>query len=53
MGGEPANVPPRHGTPEYDAWMAARAEEAARPKTGQTKADQSKANQPNPADPPK
>jgi hypothetical protein len=53
MGGEPANVPPRHGTPEYDAWLAARAEAAAKPKTGQTKADQSKANQPNPADPPK
>jgi hypothetical protein len=33
MGGEPTNVPPRRGTPEYDAWMAARAEEAARPKT--------------------
>ena len=26
-------VPPRRGTPEYDAWMAARAQEAARPKT--------------------
>ena len=24
MGGEPAGVPPRRGTPEYDAWMAAR-----------------------------
>lgn len=32
MGGEPADVPPRRGTPEYDAWMAARAEAAARPK---------------------
>jgi len=37
MGGEPAGVPPRHGTPEYDAWMAARAQEAARPKTDQPK----------------
>jgi len=37
MGGEPAGVPPRRGTPEYDAWMAARAEEAARPKTDQPK----------------
>ena len=37
MGGEPADVPPRRGTPEYDAWMAARAQEAARPKTDQTK----------------
>jgi len=35
MGGLPANAPPRHGTPEYDAWMAARAQEAARPKTGE------------------
>jgi hypothetical protein len=40
MGGEPAGVPPRRGTPEYDAWMAARAQEAAKPKTDQTKADQ-------------
>jgi hypothetical protein len=37
MGGEPAGVPPRRGTPEYDAWTAARAEEAARPKTDQAK----------------
>jgi hypothetical protein len=37
MGGEPAGVPPRRGTPEYDAWMAARAREAARPKTDQPK----------------
>jgi hypothetical protein len=49
MGGEPADVPPRHGTPEYDRWMAARAEAAAKPKTDQ----QNKANQPNAADPPK
>jgi hypothetical protein len=45
MGGEPAGVPPRRGTPEYDAWMAARAQEAARPKTDQPKTDQSKAGQ--------
>jgi hypothetical protein len=32
IGGEPEGVPPRRGTPEYDSWMAARAEEAARPK---------------------
>jgi hypothetical protein len=37
MGGEPAGVPPRRGTPEYDAWMAARAQEAARPKVDQAK----------------
>ena len=37
MGGEPAGVPPRRGTPEYDAWMAARAEEAAKQKTDQSK----------------
>jgi hypothetical protein len=42
MGGEPAGVPPRAGTPEYDAWMAARAQEAARPKN----ADQPKTAQP-------
>ena len=32
-GGMPKDVPPRRGTPEYDAWMAKRAQEAARPKT--------------------
>jgi hypothetical protein len=37
MGGEPAGVPPRRGTAEYDAWMAARAQEAARPKVDQPK----------------
>jgi hypothetical protein len=37
MGGLPAGVPPRSGTPEYDAWTAARAEEAARPKNPQAK----------------
>ena len=37
MGGLPAGVPPRRGTPEYDAWMAARAEDAARPKNPQAK----------------
>ena len=45
MGGEPAGVPPRRGTPEYDAWMAARASDAARPKTDQKpdqKTDQAK-----------
>jgi len=45
MGGEPAGVPPRRGTPEYDAWMAARAQEAARPKTDQAKTDQAKTDQ--------
>ena len=33
MGGEPAGVPPRRGTPEYDAWAAARARESAGAKT--------------------
>jgi hypothetical protein len=37
MGGEPPGVPPRRGTPEYDAWTAARAQEAARAKTDQPK----------------
>jgi hypothetical protein len=32
MGGEPDGVPPRRGTPEYDAWMAARAQDAAKSK---------------------
>jgi hypothetical protein len=41
MGGLPAGAPPRRGTPEYDAWMAARAEEAAKPKTD-PKTDQNK-----------
>jgi len=35
MGGLPPDAPPRPGSPEYDAWMAKRAQEAARPKTGQ------------------
>ena len=35
MGGLPEGTPPRRGTSEYDAWMAKRAEEAARPKAGQ------------------
>ncbi len=42
MGGEPDGVPPRRGTPEYNAWMAARAQEAARVKTEAAKPDQPK-----------
>ena len=34
IGGLPPDAPPRRGTPEYDAWQAERAKEAARPKTG-------------------
>ena len=45
MGGEPAGVPPRRGTREYDTWKAARAEEAARPKTDQPKTDQTQTDQ--------
>jgi hypothetical protein len=37
MGGLPEGAPPRRGTPEYDAMMAERAQEAARPKTEQPK----------------
>jgi hypothetical protein len=37
MGGLPEGVPPRRGTPEYDAWAAGRAQEAARQKTNQPK----------------
>jgi hypothetical protein len=37
MGGLPEGVPPRRGTPEYDEFMAKRAQEAARPKTDQPK----------------
>jgi hypothetical protein len=33
LGGLPADAPPRRGTPEYDEFMAKRAQEAARPKT--------------------
>jgi hypothetical protein len=35
MGGLPADAPRRRGTPEYDEFMAKRAQEAARPKTEQ------------------
>jgi hypothetical protein len=35
MGGLPADAPPRRGTPEYDEFLAKRAQEAARPKTEQ------------------
>jgi hypothetical protein len=34
MGGLPADVPPRPGTPAYDAWMAERERQALTPKTG-------------------
>jgi hypothetical protein len=51
MGGEPAGVPPRRGTPEYEAWAAARAQEAARPKTDQPKTDQAKTDQLKPDQP--
>ena len=37
MGGLPADAPPRRGTPEYDAMMAKRVQEAARSKTDQPK----------------
>ena len=43
---EGATTTPRRGSPQYDAWMAARAQEAARPKNAdQPKTDQSKTNQ--------
>ena len=35
MGDLPEDAPPRRGTPEYDAWMAKRAQEAARSKVEQ------------------
>jgi hypothetical protein len=35
MGGLPADAPPRRGSPEYDEFMAKRAQEAATPKTEQ------------------
>jgi hypothetical protein len=38
-GGEPEGVPPRRGTPEYDAYVAARAQEAARIKSDPPKAN--------------
>jgi hypothetical protein len=46
MGGLPADVPPRRGTSEYDAWMAARAQEAARPKSNQKTDQVDKTDQP-------
>jgi len=36
IGRLPPGVPPRPGTPDYDAWQAERAKEAAKPKTGNT-----------------
>jgi len=33
LGGEPAGVPPRPGTPEYEAWQAQRAQDAIRPRS--------------------
>jgi len=35
MGGLPADAPPRRSSPEFDEWMAKRAQEAARPKLEQ------------------
>jgi len=35
MGGLPADTPPRRSSPEFDEWMAKRAQEAARPKLEQ------------------
>jgi hypothetical protein len=35
LGGEPQGLPPRSGTPEYDAWMAKRAQQAVVPKDKQ------------------
>jgi hypothetical protein len=29
LGGEPEGIPPRSGTPEYEAWQATRAKDAA------------------------
>jgi hypothetical protein len=37
MGGEPPGVAPPRGSTAYDAWMAARAEAAAKPKAVQPK----------------
>jgi hypothetical protein len=37
IGGEPEGIPPRPGTPEYEAWQAKRAKDAATVKSsGQT-----------------
>jgi hypothetical protein len=37
IGGEPEGIPPRPGTPEYEAWQAKRAKDAATIKSsGQT-----------------
>ena len=33
LGGEPADVPPRPGTPAYEAWQAQRAKDAIRPRS--------------------
>jgi hypothetical protein len=34
LGGEPEGIPPRPGTPEYEAWQTKRAEDAATIKPG-------------------
>jgi hypothetical protein len=34
LGGLPEGVPPRPGTPEYEAWQAKRAQDAAAIKSG-------------------
>ena len=39
LGGEPDGIPPRRGTPEYEARQADRAKEAARDKSGDKKTD--------------
>jgi hypothetical protein len=51
MGGEPPGVPPRRGTPEYEAWAAARAQEAARTKVDPSKPDQPTTDQAKPDQP--
>jgi hypothetical protein len=33
LGGEPAGIPPRPGTPAYEAWRAQRDQEVLRPKS--------------------
>jgi hypothetical protein len=45
-GGEPAGLPPRPGTPEYDAYTKQRAKDAATPKAPTPKVTAPKASAP-------
>jgi hypothetical protein len=47
--GLPTGAPPRPGTPEYEAWMAKRAQDAATPKQGNAETGSNTDNEKPPA----